>query len=96
MTKEKIIETLRLLKKEIKEKYKTEIKGIFGSYARDQQTEQSDIDILVDFEPNATLIDVVGAEFYLQEKLNTKIDIVSNRALKQEIKNYITEDIIVI
>lgn len=49
MTKDEILRTLEFLKEEIRQKYKAEIKGIFGSYSRGEQKKDSDLDVLVDF-----------------------------------------------
>ncbi len=46
MTKEEIIKTLRFVKDEVRRKYKAEIKGIFGSYSRGEEKENSDVDVL--------------------------------------------------
>lgn len=45
-----IIEILTSLKDEVRQRYKAELTGVFGSYARDEATEDSDIDILVGFD----------------------------------------------
>ncbi len=94
MTKQQIIEILHNLKKEISEKYKADIKGIFGSYARDEQNRHSDIDILVEFHKGATLLDVVRLNNFLEEKLQTKVDVVSQRAIRKEIADDIYKDIV--
>ena len=49
MTKENVIQVLRLVTDEALLKYKAQIRGIFGSVARGDETEYSDIDVLVDF-----------------------------------------------
>ena len=50
MTAKSILKTIKGLKNQIKQDYKAEIKGIFGSYVRNEQTNQSDIDILTEFQ----------------------------------------------
>ncbi len=89
MKKEAILETLKSLKDEAQQIYKAELKGIFGSYARGEEKEDSDIDVLVEFLENATLFELVGLGDFLEEKLNCKIDIVSQRAIREEIRPYI-------
>lgn len=76
-----IHEALRSNKKTLFEKYGLSFLAIFGSYARNQQTKNSDVDILVEFEKP------VGVEFIdlateLEKILNTKVDLVSKRGLK--------------
>lgn len=51
---------------------------LFGSYANGDNTESSDIDLLVCFdEKTASLFDISGIKFDLQEKLNIKVDVVA-------------------
>lgn len=84
---------LKLVKPILKEKYKVNKIGYFGSYARGEQTEQSDIDILVEFsEP-------VGLEFielkdYLEEVLDKKVDLVTENALKPQLKDSILQEVV--
>ena len=49
MMQDQILESLQSLKHEVHKRYKAELKGIFGSYTRDEAREDSDIDILVEF-----------------------------------------------
>lgn len=78
----------------IKSQYKTNIVGVFGSYARQEQTAGSDLDILVDFEPGATLFDIVELEYFLLDKLGVRPDIVSSRGIKPRVKPYVLKDLI--
>ncbi len=92
MTKQEIIKSLQELKDEIKRKYKAEIKGIFGSYVRGEQKENSDVDILVEFSEGATLFDFVGLADYVESELNLKVDIVPVDTIREEIKNTILKE----
>ncbi len=49
---------------------------VFGSAARDEATDSSDIDLLVDLEPNRSLLDQVGLQQELEELLGRKVDVV--------------------
>jgi len=89
-----ILKILNDLKPYIKEKYKTEIIGIFGSFAREEAKVTSDIDILVEFEDGATLFEFVGLSIFLEEKLGTKVDIVPKRTLRDELKETIMGEIV--
>ncbi|MFH1612912.1 MAG: nucleotidyltransferase domain-containing protein [bacterium] len=53
MTQNQILEILKGLKYKVNRQYNAELKGIFGSYARDEAKEDSDIDILVNFHKGA-------------------------------------------
>ena len=92
-----IIEQIRSLRKEIKEKYKAEVIGIFGSYVRGEETKKSGLDVLVKFYDGATLFDLVGLTLFRDEKLGIKkVDVVSERALQPEIEKYIQEEVVYI
>ena len=74
-------------------KYAIRSLGIFGSYAQNQQKEESDIDILVEFEKP------VGMEFIdladeLEKLLHTKVDLVSKKGIKQKYMDVITKSLI--
>jgi predicted nucleotidyltransferase len=56
--------------------------AVFGSVARGEDEPDSDIDLLVDFQPGASLVDEYRLENELQEFLKTKVDLVSRRGLK--------------
>ena len=62
---------------------------LFGSVARGEDLEKSDIDLLVDFLPGATLLDQIGLVQELSEKLDRKVDIVSARGLNKHLKRKI-------
>lgn len=74
-----------LLKAEVKKA------ALFGSYVTGENTEESDIDILVDLPDHATLIDLVGLKFELEDKLKKKVDIVEYAGLKPRIKDSILQ-----
>lgn len=94
MIKNKILKTLESLKPEVRRKYKAELKGIFGSYSRGEEKKNSDLDVLVEFLDGATLFDLAGLGNFLEKKLGCKVDVVSQRALREEIKPYVYEDLI--
>ena len=81
-------------KAELRKRYKVRELGIFGSYSRGEQKKSSDVDILVKFNPNATLFDFVGLGNYLEEKLKIKVDVVSERGIRPELKSSIVKDVV--
>ncbi len=88
-------EILRTIKKELpylKEKFKVRSIGIFGSYARGEQTKTSDIDMLVEFDAPVGFFKFIELEDYLSEKLGVKVDLVTPDALKPLIKPHIIEE----
>ncbi len=71
---------------------------IFGSYARGEQTETSDVDFLVDYtdyiENAPTLIDLIKLRDYLSELLEMKVDIVTKNGLKPQIRERVLAEAI--
>lgn len=93
---ENTIEILKAVTEDSLSKYKARIKAIFGSVARGDESESSDIDILVDFQEGADLFDFVGLSLFLEEKLHRRIDIVPTDTIKREIRDIILKDAIYI
>lgn len=89
-----ILSRLDSLQEIIRLRFKTKILGIFGSYARREQNGKSDLDILVHFESDATLFDIVELEYFLQDELGIKPDIVSDMSIKPRIKPRILKDLV--
>jgi len=81
-TKELILSTLKSKEREIS-KYGISSIGLFGSYVRDEQSENSDIDILIDFEPDKENFDNYMAVYDLIEKMfiNLRVEIVTKNGL---------------
>jgi len=90
------IKVLKNLEEEIRKEYKAEIIGLFGSYTRGEQKESSDVDILVRFFEGATLFDFVGLANFLEEELKMKVDIVSERAIRQELREQILKQVVMV
>ena len=92
-------EIKRILKeheKELKEKYGLKEIGIFGSYVRREAKEESDLDILVEFEPDAriSLLEFVELENVLTDLLGVKVDLVEKSALKPRIGKQILSEVV--
>lgn len=69
---------------------------IFGSYARNEATPISDLDLIVEFPEGTSLIDHIGIEFELSEALNMKIDLLSQNGISPYIKDQIMKEAVVI
>ena len=70
--------------------------SIFGSYARNEATPKSDLDLIVEFPKGITLLDHIGIEMELSEALNMKIDLLSRNGISPYIKNQVLKEAIVI
>jgi predicted nucleotidyltransferase len=78
------LETLRSRRKEIlllAERYKAEDVRIFGSVARGDASETSDVDLLVHFRAGASLFDLIGLQQDTSDLIHTKVDVVSDEGL---------------
>ncbi len=75
------------------EKYKVSQIGIFGSFVRNEQRIDSDIDILVDFDGKIDLFDLLDLEEYLALILGRKIDLVTRKTLKPYIGKRILAEV---
>ncbi len=77
MTKVDVLNYLKEHYQEFHSKYRVEKIGIFGSYARDEATGESDIDIFVQMHPK--LLDMVAIKQIMEEDLHQRVDIVRLR-----------------
>ena len=66
--------------------------ALFGSVVRNQVTKNSDIDILVRFDGPATSKAYFGTQFYLEDLLGHPVDLVTNKALRTELRPYIERE----
>ena len=80
-TAQQIQEQLSNLKPTLIKRFSVSSIGLFGSYARNEQNESSDIDIVVDFSKTVGIEFIDLAEF-LEERLKAKIDLVSLNGIK--------------
>lgn len=77
----------------ILEKNDVEFAGVFGSYARGEETGDSDVDILVRFKEPKGLFEFVHLKRELSEKLNRKVDLVTEGGLCRHIKGSVFKDL---
>ncbi len=90
-------QTLRLLaqhKSELARLFGVSDLALFGSVARDRAQSTSDIDILVSFEGPATSARYFGTQFYLEDVLGCPVDLVTDKALRPELRAYVTREAI--
>jgi predicted nucleotidyltransferase len=80
--------------KAVTQKLKPTLLGIFGSYARGEENEKSDLDILIDFETKVNLLELIGIEQEISELLGIKVDLITLRSVNATLKPYIESDLI--
>lgn len=91
---EEIKRILRENKEDLKKKFKMKEIGIFGSFVHNLQKEESDVDILVEFEEIPSLLKFIHIENYLSKLLGVKVDLVTKKALKPYIGEIILKEVI--
>ena len=93
-TLEEIEQWLVQHKSVLQERYKIRELGIFGSYVRQEQTETSDVDLLVEFSETPSLLKFVNLENYLSDNLGVKVDLVHKGGLKPRIGERILAEVV--
>ena len=78
---------------ELREKYSVNYLGIFGSYIRGEQTKDSDLDVLIQFDKKPGLLKYIELENYLSDLLGVKVDLVMKSALKPNIGKRILNEV---
>jgi len=82
--KKRLIEGLR--------KHGVKKAGLFGSVIREEATEESDIDLLIEFEGRKSLLDLVGLKLELQEVLRKEVDVLTYKSLHPLLKEKILSE----
>jgi predicted nucleotidyltransferase len=96
VTRDFILETLRSNRDRLRTEFGIERIGLFGSFARNEQTEQSDIDLIYYLRPDSTLLWVDKERLYriLRRKLHRKMDLVDSRFINPFIEYKMEKDVI--
>lgn len=94
MKRDEILDALRTHKEILTERFGVAELSVFGSYARDQATETSDLDILVKFEGPSTFKGYFGTQFYIEDLLGVEVDLVTDKALRSELRPFVDKDLI--
>jgi predicted nucleotidyltransferase len=92
MNRQRALELLRQSKPELQARYGVTRLALFGSTARDSATASSDIDVLVDFDGPATSKRYFGVQFYLEDLFGCPVDLVTEKALRAELRPYIERE----
>jgi predicted nucleotidyltransferase len=92
ITRNYIVNKLRDLKPTLYKEYSVKEIGLFGSFADNSYSEDSDIDILIEFEKPIGW-KYLSLEIYLESIFGRKIDLVTKNALKEQIKDKILDQV---
>jgi uncharacterized protein len=93
-SRQEVMARLRSLKGELATRYDVREIGIFGSVARGDDDQKSDLDLFVEFGPDADLITFIGLWQYLEDTFGTRIDLVSKGGLRGDMRDSVIRDLV--
>lgn len=91
-----LLDQLRQHRSELVERFGVERLRLFGSHARHCATASSDVDLLVSFKESATARRFYGLQLFLEDLLHCPVDLVTEKALRPELRQAIEQDAITI
>ena len=86
LRRDETLQRLAQMMPELRRRFDVRTMSIFGSVARDEATEQSDLDVLVDFESAPTFMNFMGLQEYLEEAFATRVDLVTEGAVRDRLR----------
>ena len=92
MNRADVLEALRAHRPTLAERFGVVELALFGSFARDEATDASDVDILVRFDGPATSRSYFGVQFYLEDLLGRQVELVTDKALRSEFRPYVERE----
>ena len=92
MNREEVLDILRTHKPTLAERFGVTELALFGSFARDEATDESDVDILVRYDGPATSRSYFGVQFYIEDLLGRRVDLVTHKALRSEFRPYVERE----
>lgn len=92
MTRQHALEILRSSKPQLAERFGVVRLALFGSTARDAASSHSDVDVLVAFDGPATSAQYFGVQFYLEDLMGSPVDLVTEKALRPELRPFIEQE----
>jgi predicted nucleotidyltransferase len=88
----RVLELLDINGVELRQKYHVRKIGIFGSESRNEASVSSDVDILVEFESPVDFFEFIDLKEYLERLLNRRVDLVTTKALKPQLRDRILQE----
>jgi len=92
MKRSKVLEVLTRVKPDLASRFGVIRLNLFGSTARDEGQSDSDVDILVSFDGPATSRRFFGVQFHLEDALGCPVDLVTEKALRPELRSFIEKE----
>lgn len=96
LSRERVIRLLQQQQGYLAEEYGVKWLGLFGSFARNEADENSDVDLLVRFSRDNDLLTVIELERELSEQLERHVDLLTEPAISPHLKDYILNDLRII
>ncbi|MFZ2336159.1 MAG: nucleotidyltransferase family protein [Sideroxyarcus sp.] len=94
MRKQAVLKLLQAHKPEIVRRFVVQRLAVFGSTARDEAGDDSDVDVLVEFEGAPTFDRYMGLQAYLENLLGTGIDLVTPSAIRPRMRQSIEKELV--
>lgn len=92
MNRKDALRILLLAKPELASRFGVIQLSLFGSVARDEALPGSDVDIIVTFDGSANSTRYFGVQFYLEDAFGCPVDLVTDKALRPELRPYIQKE----
>jgi uncharacterized protein len=89
-----VLEQLRGMRHELSEQYHVRSIGVFGSYSRKHQTEQSDLDLVVEFDQPIGMMAFVHLKDLISDRLNIRVDLVTPEGLHPLIRDQVMHEVV--
>jgi uncharacterized protein len=89
-----IVARLRAAMPDLKRRWPIRSLGVFGSFARGDEMDESDLDVLVEFERPVDLSSFLALEAMLRSLAGRRVDLVSRRALKPHIGRHVLSELL--
>ena len=96
MKRNNALALLRTIKPILAQQFGVTQLALFGSTARDEARDNSDLDIMVRFDGPATSARYFGVQFYLEDQLGCTVDLVTEKALRPELRPFIEKEAITV
>ena len=94
MNREQALAILTRLKPDLVKRFGVTRLALFGSTVRNEAKPESDIDIVVAFEGVATSARYFGVQFLLEDELSASVDLVTEKAMREELRPFIEQEAI--
>ena len=94
MKRDDVLKLLRTHKATLAQRFGVTGLALFGSFARDQAANDSDVDILVQFDGPATSDAYFGVQFYIEDLMGHPVDLVTDKALRAVLRPFIEREMV--